>query len=73
VSTAPDDTWGQVYGLICEAARIPLSDGHDVGRDLRDGLAILKEKKQIDASMTVPARKKLHSAQRTIPPSKKRT
>lgn len=58
LSTVPTEIWGQLYTLMCEEARIPLGKDHDVGRDLRAGLAYLQEGNKIDPSMIEPARKK---------------
>lgn len=69
LSTVPTKTWGVLYALTCEAARIPL--GTDVGRDLRNSLTRLQTRNQTDASTVLPTRKKARTPERTIPPSKK--
>lgn len=73
LSTVPAETWGQVYALACDAARIPLGNEHDVGRDLRNSLTLLHKGNQIDASMVLPARKKARTPAALSRPRKNRT
>jgi hypothetical protein len=64
VSTVPTDTWGQVYTIVCEAAKVRLSPAHDVGRDLRAGLDFLKRGNQINETRVLPARSRAHISRR---------